>query len=46
MPTAMDQGMFDVGLGGVVAIAFHVDKGRPMKIISPLHSKGDMLVRQ
>ncbi len=44
MPTAMDQGMFDVGFGGVAAVAFHVDKGRPMKIISPLHSKGDMLV--
>ncbi|MBL7191923.1 ABC transporter substrate-binding protein [bacterium] len=44
MPTAMDQGMFDVGFGGVAAVAFHVDKGRPMKIISPLHNKGDMLV--
>ena len=44
MPTAMDQGMFDLGFGGVAAVAFHVDKQRPMKIISPLHSKGDMLV--
>ncbi len=44
MPTAMSQGLFDVGFGGLAAIAFFVDKGSPMKIISPLHSKGDMLV--
>ncbi len=44
MPTMMSQGHFDVGLGGVAAIAFFIDKGAPMKIIAPLHSKGDMLV--
>ncbi len=44
MPTAMAQGTFDVGFGGLAAVAFFVDKGTPMKIISPLHSKGDMLV--
>ncbi len=44
MPTAMAQGTFDIGFGGVAAVAFFVDKGTPMKIISPLHSKGDMLV--
>jgi NitT/TauT family transport system substrate-binding protein len=44
MPTMMSQGNFDVGLGGVAAVAFFVDKGSPMKIIAPLHSKGDMLV--
>ncbi len=44
MPTDMAQGIFDVGFGGVAAVAFFVDKGTPMKIISPLHSKGDMLV--
>ena len=44
MPTEMAQGNFDVGFGGLAAIAFFVDKGTPMKIISPLHSKGDMLV--
>jgi len=44
MPTDMAQGVFDVGFGGVAAVAFFVDKGTPMKIISPLHSKGDMLV--
>ncbi len=44
MPTDMAQGIFDIGFGGVAAVAFFVDKGTPMKIISPLHSKGDMLV--
>ena len=44
MPTDMAQGIFDVGFGGVAAVAFFVDKGTAMKIISPLHSKGDMLV--
>ncbi len=44
MPTAMAQGTFDIGFGGVAAVAFFVDKSTPMKIISPLHSKGDMLV--
>lgn len=44
MPTAMSQGTFDVGFGGVAAVAFFVDKGSPLKIIAPLHSKGDMLV--
>ncbi|MBU0517484.1 ABC transporter substrate-binding protein [bacterium] len=44
MTTAMAQGTFDVGFGGVAAVAFFVDKSTPMKIISPLHSKGDMLV--
>ena len=44
MPTMMSQGDFDVGFGGVAAVAFFVDKGSPMKMIAPLHSKGDMLV--
>jgi len=44
MPAAMSQGTFDVGFGGVAAVAFFIDKGSPMKLISPLHSKGDMLV--
>ncbi len=44
MPTMMSQGAFDVGFGGVAAIEFFVDKGSPMKIIAPLHAKGDMLV--
>ncbi|HIE05823.1 MAG TPA: ABC transporter substrate-binding protein [bacterium (Candidatus Stahlbacteria)] len=46
MPTLMAQGHFEVGFGGVAAVAFFTDKGSPMKIISPLHTKGDMLVLQ
>ncbi len=44
MPTMMSQGTFEVGFGGVAAIAFFNDKGSPMKIVSPLQTKGDMLV--
>ncbi len=44
MPAAMSQGTFDVGFGGVAAEEFFIDKGSPMKLIAPLHSKGDMLV--
>ncbi|MBN2417203.1 ABC transporter substrate-binding protein [bacterium] len=44
MPTMMSQGHFEIGFGGVAAVAFFTDKGSPMKIISPLHTKGDMLV--
>jgi NitT/TauT family transport system substrate-binding protein len=44
MPTMMSQGAFDVGFGGVAAVSFFVDKGAPMKMIAPLHFKGDMLV--
>ena len=46
MPTLMAQGHFEVGFGGVAAVAFFTDKGSPMKIIAPLHTKGDMLVLQ
>lgn len=44
MPTLMSQRHFEVGFGGVAAVAFFTDKGSPMKIIAPLHTKGDMLV--
>lgn len=44
MPTLMSQGHFEVGFGGVAAVAFFTDKGSPIKIIAPLHTKGDMLV--
>jgi NitT/TauT family transport system substrate-binding protein len=46
MPTLMAQGHFEVGFGGVAAVAAFADKGSPMKIIAPLHTKGDMLVLQ
>ncbi len=44
IPTLMSQGHFEIGFGGVAPIAFFTDKGSPMKIIAPLHTKGDMLV--
>jgi len=46
VPTLMSQGHFEVGFGGVAAFAFFADKGSPIKIIAPLHIKGDMLVLQ
>ncbi|MBN1908110.1 MAG: ABC transporter substrate-binding protein [Pirellulales bacterium] len=44
MPTALAQGVIDVGLGGVAAVLAARDSGAPVRLIAPLHSKGDMLV--
>ncbi|NQU24400.1 MAG: ABC transporter substrate-binding protein [Candidatus Nealsonbacteria bacterium] len=44
MPTALAQNVIDVGLGGVAPVLAACDRGAPVKLISPLHSKGDMLV--
>ncbi len=44
MPTALAQGVIEVGFGGTAAVLAAVDKGAPIKLISPLHSKGDMFV--
>ncbi|MBN1589911.1 MAG: ABC transporter substrate-binding protein, partial [Pirellulales bacterium] len=44
MPTALAQGVIDVGLGGVASVLAACDRGAPVKLIAPLHSKGDMLV--
>jgi len=44
MPTALAQGIIDVGFGGIVPTLAMADKGAPVKIIAPLHSRGDMLV--
>jgi NitT/TauT family transport system substrate-binding protein len=44
MPTALAQGIIDVGLGGTAAILAACDRGAPVRLIAPLHSKGDMLV--
>jgi NitT/TauT family transport system substrate-binding protein len=44
MPTALAQGIIDVGLGGAAAILAACDRGAPVRLIAPLHSKGDMLV--
>lgn len=44
MPTALAQGVIDVGLGGVAPVLAACDSGAPVRLIAPLHSKGDMLV--
>jgi NitT/TauT family transport system substrate-binding protein len=44
MPTSLAQGVIDVGLGGVAPILAACDRGAPVQLIAPLHSKGDMLV--
>ena len=44
MPTALAQNIIDVGCGGIAPILCMIDKGAPIKLISPLHSKGDMFV--
>lgn len=44
MPTALAQNIIDIGYGGVAPVLAAIDKGSPIKIISPLHSKGDMFV--
>ena len=44
MPEAMSQGKIDIGLGGIPAVVFFVDKGHDFKILSPLNVDGDMLV--
>ncbi len=44
MPTALSQGVIDIGYGGVAPVLAAIDNGSPIKIISPLHSKGDMFV--
>lgn len=46
MPTALAQGVIDIGFGGVAAVMAAVDSSAPVKFISPLHSKGDMFVVQ
>jgi len=44
MPTALAQGVIDIGFGGVAAVLASVDSGAPVKLIAPLHYKGDMFV--
>lgn len=44
MPTALAQNVIDVGLGGTAAVLAAVDSGAPIRLIAPLHSKGDMFV--
>jgi NitT/TauT family transport system substrate-binding protein len=44
MPAAMEKGELDVGLGGIAAVVFFIDKGAPVRILTPLNVDGDMLV--
>lgn len=44
VPNNMVAGLFDVGFGGVIPFAASADQGSGVVIISPLHSRGDMLV--
>ncbi len=44
MPTALAQNVIEIGLGGVAPVLASADSGAPVKLISPLHSKGDMFV--
>jgi NitT/TauT family transport system substrate-binding protein len=44
MPTALAQNVIDVGYGGTAPVLAAIDKGSPIKLISPLQSKGDMFV--
>ena len=44
MPTAIAQNVIEIGFGGVAAVLASIDSGAPIKLISPLHYKGDMLV--
>ena len=44
MPTALAQNIIEIGFGGVAAVLGAVDKGAPIKLIAPLHYKGDMFV--
>ncbi len=44
MPMALAQGVIDIGFGGVAPVFACVDSGAPVKLVSPLHYKGDMFV--
>jgi len=44
MPTALAQNVIEIGLGGVAPVLASADSGAPVKLIAPLHNKGDMFV--
>lgn len=44
MPTALAQDVIELGLGGVAPVLASADSGAPVKLIAPLHYKGDMFV--
>jgi NitT/TauT family transport system substrate-binding protein len=44
MPTALAQDVIELGFGGVAPVLASADSGAPVKLIAPLHYKGDMFV--
>lgn len=44
MPTALAQDVIEFGFGGVAPVLASADSGAPVKLIAPLHYKGDMFV--
>ena len=44
MPTALAQDVIEIGFGGVAPVLASTDSGAPVKLIAPLHNKGDMFV--
>lgn len=44
MPAAIEQGLIEVGLGGLGPVAKFIDKGAPIKVLAPLNNDGDALV--
>jgi NitT/TauT family transport system substrate-binding protein len=44
VPNNMNAGLFEIGFGGVVPFVASIDQGNPIKLVSPLHARGDMLV--
>lgn len=44
MPAALAQNVIEVGFGGVAPVLASIDSGTPIKLISPLHYKGDIFV--
>lgn len=44
MPAALSVKTIDIGLGGTAPVLAAIDKGAPVRLIAPLHSKGDMVV--
>lgn len=44
VPAGLAAGEYDLGFGGVAAFVSSSDAGTGVKIVSPLHAEGDMLV--
>jgi len=44
MPTALAQDVIEIGFGGVAPVLASTDSGAPVRLIAPLHNKGDMFV--